>query len=37
MKIKEKRTTACFVKRTKDEEQKQEKIDYNSIQIALYE
>ena len=37
MKIKEKRTKAGFTKRVKDEEQKQEKVDYNSIKIALYE
>ena len=36
MKIKEKRTKTGFAKRVKDEHN-QEKIDYNSIQSALYE
>ena len=37
MKTKEKRTTASFVKRVIDDESEQEKIDYNSIQIQLYD
>ena len=37
MKTKEKRTTTSFYKRVEDDENEQEKIDYNSIQIQLYE
>ena len=36
MKTKEKRTTTRFVKRVKDEEQEEEKINFNSIQLSLY-
>ena len=36
MKTKEKRTTTRFVKRVKDEDQDEEKINFNSIQLSLY-
>jgi uncharacterized protein YkwD len=36
MKTKEKRTTTNFVKKVKDDEQEEEKINFNSIQISLY-
>ena len=36
MKKTEKRTTTNFIKKVKEDEQEQEKINYNSIQISLY-
>ena len=37
VKTREKRTTTSFVKRVKEDEQEKEKIDYNTIQMTLYE